>query len=73
MGEAKGTEASPPFPHQPYGALIALIGDQKVWAAGNTCWQVGEEGAEVKLGTNIPDHPSNRTGSGGLELRVESC
>lgn len=72
MGNPKGTEARTPFPHRPYGALIVLIGDRKEWAANGQCFSAsGQE--EVKFGTNVPDHPDNRSGSGSLELRVEMC
>ena len=72
MGEAKGTEASTPFPHQAYGALIVLMGGRKLWAADGQCFPTnGQE--EAKLSINVPDHPDNRAGSGGLQLRVEKC
>lgn len=72
MGPAKGTEASTPFPDRAYGAVIVLMGSRKQWAADGQCFNTtGQE--EVKLGTNVPDHPANRAGSGSLQLRVESC
>lgn len=72
MGEAKGTEASTPFPHQAYGALIVLMGSRKLWAADGQCFPAnGQE--EAKLSVNVPDHPDNRAGSGGLQLKVEPC
>lgn len=72
MGEAKGTEASTPFPHQAYGALIVLMDGRKLWAADGQCFPTnGQE--EAKLSINVPDHPDNRAGSGGLQLRVEKC